>query len=409
VNLKNNKTIQIIKKEWHRFFGDRRLVITALLLPGLLLYIIYAFLAPLMLNLFIGTGNKNVVYSINTSTVIQQFFDYADVDLITVNESEKETILEGISQKDGNFLLYFSPDFDNDVFAYNLFSGEKAPEIFLYYNSLSDGFLDSFTRINAILSAYEKSISKKFDINLSGGGDLAQSGDSGNHILAAILPMFLLVFIYHGAIASATEAITGEKERGALAAVLITPITPVELASGKIISLSIESFLCGISGTLGILLSVPRFMDSLASRLDSQQSVSSVTALGSIDINQYSISDIGFLLFVLLSCSFFIVTLIAIVSLNAKTVKEAQLTLSPLIIIIMLLGMLSTIGNISQENIFINLIPIYNSVQCMNQIFSRSYMPPQIIFTVISNIAFSFFGTLFLSKLYKNENIIAQN
>ena len=404
--MKQNKTIRITKKEWYRFFGDRRLVITALLLPGLLLYFIYAFLAPPMLDLFIGSGKKNNIYSINASAVIQQFFDYADIDLITANESEKNIIIEGILKKDGNFLLYFPLDFDNEVLSYNLYSGEKAPEILIYYNSLSDGFLDSFTRINAILNAYEKSISKKFDINLSGGGDLAESNDSSNQILAVIFPMFLLVFIYHGAIASATEAITGEKERGTLATILITPITPIELASGKIISLGFESFLCGISGTLGILLAVPRFIDSLATKLDTKQNVSSLLVLTNINMRQYSVTDIYSLLFVLLSCSFFIVTLVAIVSLNAKTVKEAQLTLSPLIIIIMLLGMLSTISNISKKNILFNFIPIYNSVQCMNDIFSRSYMPLQIVFTIISNATFSILGIFILSKLYRNENIV---
>ena len=238
---------------------------------------------------------------------------------------------------------------------------------------------------------------------------MAQSNNSGNHILAAIFPMFLLVFIYHGAIASATEAITGEKERGTLATILITPVTPIELATGKIISLGVESFLCGISGTLGILLSVPRFMDSLKSRLDSQQSASSLLALTNIDISQYSMTDIVSLIFVLLSCSFFIVTVVAVVSLNAKTVKEAQLTLSPLIMIIMLLGMLSTISNISQKNIFVNIIPIYNSVQCMNDVFGRSYLPPQIIITILTNVVFSLFGTLLLSRFYTNERIISPN
>ena len=406
MTLKNNKTIYIINKEWYRFFGDKRLVITALILPGSLLYIIYAFLAPLMLDLFIGSANNNIVYSINTSSVIQKYFDYADIELVTINEDDEDTILEGIYQKDGNFLLYFPPNFDDDVFSYNLYSGEQTPEILLYYNSLSNGFLDFFTRINAILNAYEKSISKKFDINLSGGGDLAQSTDSSNQILAAILPMFLLVFIYHGAIASATEAITGEKERGTLATILITPITTIELAIGKIVSLGTESFLCGISGTLGILFSVPKFIDNITSKLDSKQSVSTLIALTNIDMKQYTITDIASLLFVLLSCSFFIVTLVAIVSLNAKTVKEAQLTLTPLIIIIMLLGMLSTISNINQQNVFFNLIPIYNSVQSMNDIFSRSYLPVQIYFTIFSNVIFSFLGTLLLSKLYKNENVV---
>jgi len=401
--LKINK---IIKKELHRFFGDRRLVISALVLPGLLLYFVYAFLAPIMIGFFIGDGQKSIVYSINTSDVVQTFFGYAGIELVNIPESDNDNILEGIIKKDGNFLLYFPHGFDSDVLAYNINSGENAPEILFYYNSLSDGFLDSFSRITTILSAYEKSISKKFDINLSGGGDLASSSDSSNNFLISILPMFILVFIYHGAVATTTGSITGEKEHGSLVSVLITPITSLELATGKIVSLGIESLLCGISGTVGILLSIPRFLSNINSKFDSLGNASSFLSLSNISLFRYNIADYCFLLMVLLSCSFFVVTLISIISLYSKTVKEAQMTLSPMILIIMLLSMLSSISNISQNDIYLYLIPIINSVQCMNNIFNRSYLPLQLFLSTTSNISFSFFGTLLLSKMYQSERII---
>ena len=34
-----NNTITVMKKELARFFGDRRLVITTLLLPGIMIYV----------------------------------------------------------------------------------------------------------------------------------------------------------------------------------------------------------------------------------------------------------------------------------------------------------------------------------------------------------------------------------
>ena len=39
-----NNTITVMKKELARFFGDRRLVITTLLLPGIMIYVVYSFL-----------------------------------------------------------------------------------------------------------------------------------------------------------------------------------------------------------------------------------------------------------------------------------------------------------------------------------------------------------------------------
>ena len=44
-----NNTITVMKKELARFFGDRRLVITTLLLPGIMIYVVYSFLGSAMM------------------------------------------------------------------------------------------------------------------------------------------------------------------------------------------------------------------------------------------------------------------------------------------------------------------------------------------------------------------------
>lgn len=46
--MKNN-TLTVMKKELARFFGDRRLVITTLLLPGCMIYLVYSLLGNIMM------------------------------------------------------------------------------------------------------------------------------------------------------------------------------------------------------------------------------------------------------------------------------------------------------------------------------------------------------------------------
>ena len=402
-----SKIFLIFKKELDRFFGDRRMVISALVLPGVLLYLVYAFLAPNLVDLIMGGGAKSTVYAINTPAVVHTIFEYAGINLVQASDDEKEAILDGISQINGNFLLVFPPDFEEEAARFDIASGESAPEVRLYYNSLSDGFLQTFAAINAILNAYERSIARKFDINASGGGDMADASEIGRNFFASILPMFLLVFIFHAAVASVTESITGEKERGTLSTILITPIAPMELAAGKIFGLGVLSFLCGISGTLGILLSLPIFIESLNAQLLAEQDFSSFLTLDAISINQYGVLDIFVLIAVLLSCALFIAALIAIVSIHAKTAKEAQLVLSPMIIIIMLISIISALGNTGQREIFHYFIPIYNSVQSIDDIFNQSYTHLQILITIFSNVLIAAAGTLFLSRLFKSEKIIS--
>ena len=55
-----------MRKEFARFFGDRRIVFTSILLPGLLIYLVYSFMGSAMGNMF-GTdeGYVPVCYAVN--------------------------------------------------------------------------------------------------------------------------------------------------------------------------------------------------------------------------------------------------------------------------------------------------------------------------------------------------------
>ena len=42
--MKNNTIITMMKKELARFFGDSRMVMTTILLPGLMIFVLYSFM-----------------------------------------------------------------------------------------------------------------------------------------------------------------------------------------------------------------------------------------------------------------------------------------------------------------------------------------------------------------------------
>lgn len=75
-----------------------------------------------------------------------------------------------------------------------------------------------------------------------------------------MLPMLLMIFLFSGCMSVAPEAIAGEKERGTIATILVTPTKHSELAVGKIFALSIIALLSGASSTLGTILSLPKLM-----------------------------------------------------------------------------------------------------------------------------------------------------
>ena len=62
-------------------------------------------------------------------------------------------------------------------------------------------------------------------------------------ILGSIIPYLITILIFAGAMGLGVDTIAGEKERGTIANLLISPIKRVDIIMGKIVSLAIVSVL----------------------------------------------------------------------------------------------------------------------------------------------------------------------
>lgn len=189
----------------------------------------------------------------------------------------------------------------------------------------------------------------------------------------------------------APESIAGEKERGTIATLLVTPMQRSSLALGKIISLSVMALLSGVSSFLGTMLSLPKLMG---------ESVEGLSAA------VYSAVDYGLLLGVILSTVLVLVSLIAVLSALAKNVKEASTLVSPLMIVVMFISLLPMFAGEGSKAIGQFFIPIYNSVQSMHGIFAFRYDIMQIVVTMFVNVLLAGVMTFVLTKLFDSEKVM---
>lgn len=67
----------------------------------------------------------------------------------------------------------------------------------------------------------------------------------------------------------APESIAGEKERGTIATLLVTPMRRSSLALGKVFSLSIIALLAGCSSFIGTFAALPKMMGGELTGVDS--------------------------------------------------------------------------------------------------------------------------------------------
>ena len=120
----------------------------------------------------------------------------------------------------------------------------------------------------------------------------------------------------------------------------------------------------------------------------------------------YSGTDYLMTLLVILSTVLLIIGVISILSGMAKSVKEAGTWATPLMIIVMVVGITSMFGDGAPSEPYLYLIPFYNSVQCLNGIFSFSAVPVNLAITVGCNVVYMLVMAAVLAKIFDSEKIM---
>lgn len=396
----NNNITTIIKKEFARFFGDKRMVFTTVIMPGLLIYIIYSFVVGGIRDTFESDKDyRPKVYVQQMPQLLQPMFEALEMDITDATTMDIESIKPLIENKDIELLVAFPTDFDSAMANYDISDSTlAAPNVLIYSNVTNMESGKAETVVRSILSSYEETICNKFNINAltdetaNEEFNLATDEDFMGQILSAMLPFMLIIFLYSGCMAVAPESIAGEKERGTIATLLVTPMNRSHLAFGKIISLSFIALISGLSSFLGVILSLPKFMGS---------------AMEEMPTNIYTTSDYLLILGIILSTVLVLISVISIISAYAKTVKEASTLVLPLMLIIMIVGIPSTIGGgNAQTAISWYFIPIYNSIQAMTGVFSFNYSLINVGITIIVNIIYAGAFSYVLAKMFNSEKIM---
>lgn len=384
--------LTIIKKEFARFFGDKRMVFTTVLMPGLMIYILYTFMGKGMMKEF-TTDDEYVAsaYVQNMPEELSPALRELSVEWTELSESEAESAKAAVTDKEADMFMVFPADFSASVAKYEVSDG-AAPNVAIYYNSTEPESIKLYSAIRGVLDVYERSMVNKFDVNAGEEAyDLASEKDATGQMFAMVLPLLLMTLLFSGCTSIAPEAIAGEKERGTIATLLVTPMKRSALALGKIVSLSAIALLAGLSSFLGIMLSLPNMMGSLKSGMDA---------------SVYVLSDYLLLLCVILSTVLVLVGLMSIISAYARNVKEANTANAPLMIVSMGVSLSTMFGGDGAKSLGVFCIPLYNSVQCMHGIFSFQYAPEQIVVTMVSNLVYAFLLTWVLTRLFNSEKVM---
>lgn len=381
---------QIIKKELDKIFKFPRVIFSTLILPGLLIFGIYSFMGTsLKGEIDRTTVYKPLIIMENAPDSFLDIFDSFQEQFIIVDSEEiTETVYkEMLVKSELDLVIKFSTNFED-----SFFTGQSKVE--LLANNANSNSYSAYVVFTEILNVYKEAEFEKLDIKtdifvVDLDDTFTDEKKNVGMVLAMLMPMLIITFVFAGALSIGADAIAGEKERGTLATLLMAPIKRNSIIIGKIISTAIISITSAASSFIGVLASMPFAKD-----------------LFMIDASiTYSITDYIILFAVLMVLGTLSSCLILLASTFAKSTKEATSYAMPIYIIAILIPTFSMFSNGKSESILYT-IPIYNISLILKDIFSFDINVTNFIITISSTVAFTAILIFGLLKMFKNEKIL---
>ncbi|MCL1795013.1 MAG: ABC transporter permease subunit, partial [Oscillospiraceae bacterium] len=192
-----------------------------------------------------------------------------------------------------------------------------------------------------------------------------------------------------GCMSLAPESIAGEKERGTLGGMLVTPTKRSDMAFAKIFSISIFGLMSAVVSMVAMILSLPSMMQMDVSMADF-----------------YSVKEYALLFVVVVTTALVFVSLLSLLSAYAKSVKEATAYANPILLVVVLCGLASTILGGVPSQIYFYLIPVFNSALCITSVINFEVNALNIALTAGVNVLFALICAGILAKMFNSEKIV---
>lgn len=381
----------IVKKELKRFFTDKRMIMS-LILPGVLIFVLYSLMGNFIGKAITPADDYEYVICVeNESITLDGYLSTLGFKYKKVN-APREEAEKKLVDKEIDLYVSFSEDFDDA-------GADKAGKnVVIEYNSAKS---ESAKIYSALQTVYMQNSVASVDYNYAINAgvenpDMATEEDVVKMMLTMFMPFILMVFLVTGSVSVASESIAGEKERGTIATLLVTPVKREYIALGKIIALTVTSLFSSLVSFVGLMASLPNLLQL--------EQIGDVT---SIDLSVYGASTFVGILGIILVTVMMFTMIMSVLSAFARSVKEATQFVTPAMIVVMLASVTSMIGGgKAVTNPALYLIPIYNCAQCLTMLFSGEFYGLCYLFTILSDALFVVLGVVLLAKMFNNEKIM---
>ena len=333
------------------------------------------------------------------------YLDTADVTYLASDASAEEIadIRARILAGEADLLVTFDADFMELAAAYQN-AGDTIPQVTVGYNSSRNYSNAARSNFNdMVLASLEMGLLQNRFGNLdlltvfNTNVDLIIDEEkAGGEFLAMMLPYLMVIMLFASAMSVCIDAIAGEKERGTMASMLLSPVKRSAIVYGKLFALSLLSILSAMmyagSTIFGMPLMTKGLGDGAADALPMNLSLSLLQAVE--------------LVVLMVTMVLLFVAVICLVSVFAKTVKEASSYVMPLQMVVMIVGFMIMMGGNDNPEKSTYAIPIYGTAVAVQRIVTSEITMAEFGLSAASNLLCTVVLVLAISKVFKNEKVM---
>jgi sodium transport system permease protein len=279
-------------------------------------------------------------------------------------------------------------------------------KIYMYEGELKSGFgADRMQRFfrdlrdRAIRERLEarhlpESLIRPFDIKQQ---NVAPPEKVGGAILGGLVPYFVILLCLTGAMYPAMDLTAGEKERGTIETILCSPVSRTHLVLGKFLMVLTASVATGVLSIISMTVSFgvgKKLLQGVAN--GAADTILQITMTGKAVISVFTM--------VLPLAVLFSAALLAI-ALFAKSYKEAQSYISPLMIVVVLPAVAAVLPGV-ELNAALALVPVLNTSLISKEIMTGTYHWKYIVLIFASSCIYAAGAIAIAVKLFQREDVL---
>lgn len=395
---------QICRKELARVFKDKKMIFSVFFLPVLIMVGIMTLVSNLSMSAEKDVETHNsIVYVQNAPDGFEDFLRSSEKECEIIEMSDRAGTEDMIRNGDADLLIEFPEDFTDAVSGYK--TGDTVPQIKTYYNPSEDYSRAAYDAISTgVLENYRETLLADrvddmagltvFTVNTDNPDMVIQDEEkAGGKILGMMLPYFITILLFAGAMGIGTDMVAGEKERGTMASLLVSPIKRSSIVLGKVFSLMVISGVSSVVYVAAMVAFMPQMMGGMGG-----------SDLGvNLSLNP---AQIAMLAALLIAIAFLYSAIIVLVSVFAKTVKEANSYIMPVYMLVLVLG-ITTMFTTKTPQEWLYAVPIYNTSLTLQGILTQEVTMMQYGLTLGVTLVLGAVLIGVIAKAFESEKVMA--